>query len=132
MKYLLDTHVFIWALFDPEKLSAKVKKVIDDPQNSIYISIITFWEISLKYNLGKLLLKNVLPDDLPHYAEESGFEILELDPESVASFYRLPRTPHKDPFDRLLIWQCICEKITLVSKDIQMSSYKEFRLKTLW
>ena len=132
MKYLIDTHVLIWALFEPQKLSPEVKEVLYDIQNTIYVSVVSFWEISLKYGLGKILLKNVLPDELPHYAQESGFELLELDPEVVASFYRLPRTPHKDPFDRLLIWQCICEKIILISKDTQIDTYKEFHLKTLW
>ena len=132
MKYLIDTHVLIWALFEPQKLSPAAVEIFEDIQNTVYVSVVSFWEISLKYGLGKVLLQNVLPDELPHYAGESGFEILELDPETVASFYRLPRTPHKDPFDRLLAWQCICEKITLISKDTQMNTYKEFRLKTLW
>lgn len=132
MKYLIDTHVLIWALFEPQKLSPGAVEIFENIQNTVYVSVVSFWEISLKYGLGKILLQNVLPDELPHYAEESGFEILELDPETVASFYRLPCTPHKDPFDRLLAWQCISEKITLISKDTQMGAYKEFRLKCLW
>jgi PIN domain nuclease of toxin-antitoxin system len=64
-KYLLDTHSFLWILFDDEKLSEKAKRVVRNEENEIYISIITYWEISLKYSLGRLELEGIRPDELP-------------------------------------------------------------------
>lgn len=132
MNYILDTHVMIWALFDSSKLSEKVKKVILNPENNIYVSIILFWEISLKYNLGKISFDKITPEQLPKYIEKSGFNIMNLDPEIVASFHKLPSEDHKDPFDRLIIWQSIKSDITLISKDIHFEKYKKYNLKVLW
>ena len=132
MNFLLDTHAFIWALFDSSKLSDPGKGYILNPENNIFVSIISFWEISLKYNLGKISFDNVTPDQLPSYAENSGFSILNLEPNIVASFHKLPIENHKDPFDRLIIWQSINSDIPLISKDIQFEKYKKYNLKVIW
>jgi len=132
MNYLLDTHALIWALFDSARLSEKVKKVILNTENNIFVSIITLWEISLKYNLGKITFDRVTPEQLPNYIEKSGFSIINLEPEVVASFHLLPTEDHKDPFDRLIIWQSIKSDITLISKDTHFEKYKKYNLKVLW
>lgn len=132
MNYLIDTHVFIYSLFNSTLLSKKAKGVILDKENTIFVSIITFWEISLKFNLGKLALEKVLPDDLPDYAVKSGFEILDLNANIVSTFYKLPIIKHKDPFDRLIIWQCIQNNIKLITKDTQIDEYEDFGLKVVW
>ena len=72
MRYLLDTHSFLWALFSPEKLSTWARKEIQDRENDVILSVVTFWEISLKYALGKLELPNTEPEELPEAAEEMG------------------------------------------------------------
>ena len=117
MNYLLDTHTFLWSLFSPDKISNQSKNIILNSDNTIYVSVITFWEISLKYNLGKLELENILPDDIPEIAKRSGFLVFSLNEYDVSSFYRLPKEIHKDPFDRLLIWQAIKNNLTIISKD---------------
>ncbi len=132
MNYLLDTHVFLWSLFDHKLLSNKVSKIILNPENTIFVSIITFWEIALKFNIGKLTLTNVLPEELPLYAEKAGFEIREITPSEVSSFYKLPQVKHKDPFDRLIIWQCIQNNICLITKDTDITYYKDFGLNLIW
>ena len=109
-----------------------MSKIILNPENTIFVSLITFWEIALKYNLGKLTLTNVLPEELPLYTEKAGFEILEITPSEVSSFYKLPQLKHKDPFDRLIIWQCIQNNICLITKDIDISNYKDFGLNLIW
>ncbi len=131
MKYLLDTHMFLWSLFSPGKISAKANKIISDPGNEIFVSILSFWEISLKYNIGKLELYNVKPDDLPGFAEESGFLIFPIDVNDVSTFYKLPRDIHKDPFDRMLIWQALRNNITLISADLRFKEYEKSGLKIL-
>ena len=78
MKYLLDTHSFLWALFDDEKLSEKAKETIRNPENEIYVSVITYWEITLKYSISKLELQGISPEELPDKAKEIGFETLQI------------------------------------------------------
>ncbi len=132
MNYLLDTHALLWALFDDEQLSNNASAIITNPDNAIFISFISFWEIALKYSIGKLSLNNIIPEELPKYAEKSGFEIFGVSPLENASSYRLPKLAHKDPFDRLIIWQCITNNICLISKDSHLSEYKSHGLQILW
>ena len=132
MRFLLDTHSFLWAVFDPEKLSRSARSTITDPDNDILVSVITFWEISLKYALGKIELEGIGPDDLPRIAEEMTLEILYITPNEAATFHKLPRLAHKDPFDRFLIWQAIQHKINLISKDRAFMAYKKYGLKIYW
>jgi PIN domain nuclease of toxin-antitoxin system len=132
VKYLLDTHVFLWTVFAPDKLSSKARKAIEDPDNLIYVSTVTYWEISLKYGLGKLILTNVLPDALPDISKQMDFETMNVDERTASTFYGLPRNVHKDPFDRLVVWQAINQNVILITKDRNLSSYMKLGLQTLW
>lgn len=132
MRYLLDTHTFLWSIFDPRKLPNKVIKTIEKNENEIFVSTISFWEISLKYNLGKINLQKVIPDELPYYAAQSGFEIINIDEKIVSSFYRLKKYEHCDPFDRMLIWQAINEDLIMISKDEMFNEYKKDGLILFW
>jgi len=132
MNYLLDTHAFLWALFDHNQLSHNASSIILNTENIIYVSLITFWEIALKFSIGKLSLENVSPEELPLYAENSGFEILGITPVEISSFYKLPPISHKDPFDRLIIWQCIQNNMVIISKDSKMKEYKKYGLNLIW
>jgi PIN domain nuclease of toxin-antitoxin system len=132
MNYLLDTHTFLWAAFSPDKLSAKVRKEVRSAENHVFLSTITFWEISLKFFLGKIELANCTPDDMPGIAEQMGIEIIQPSPQETASSYRLPKVAHKDPFDRMIIWQAIQQQLVLVSKDAHFPEYKQFDLQVLW
>jgi PIN domain nuclease of toxin-antitoxin system len=131
MKYLIDTHIFLWSLFSPEKITRHVAKVIKESGNRIFVSTITFWEIALKFSLNKLELEGITPDELPEFANKMNFELLSLSAEDAASFYHLPRITHKDPFDRMLIWQAIREKMVLISKDRKIAAYEDYGLKIL-
>jgi len=132
MKGLLDTHVFLWAVFSPEKLSAAVRPLIQDANNSLFISTISFWEISLKYGMGKLELQGCSPENLPEVASAMQLELLHPSAEELASFHRLPRLTHKDPFDRLIIWQALQKQLQFVSKDQRLSEYQSLGLKVIW
>jgi PIN domain nuclease of toxin-antitoxin system len=129
---LVDTHTFLWTVFSPDNLSQKARKAIEDPDNAVYVSTVTYWEISLKYALGKLVLMDVLPDALPDVSKQMGFESMHVDDRTASTFYRLPRNVHKDPFDRLIVWQAISQNLVLVTKDRKLSYYKKLGLKTLW
>ncbi|MBC8185906.1 type II toxin-antitoxin system VapC family toxin [candidate division KSB1 bacterium] len=132
MKYLLDTHTLLWVLFEDEKLSDTAKEIISNSENEIFVSIITYWEIALKYGIGKLQLENITPEEIPLKSKEINIETLILSEKEVSTFYKLPKIRHKDPFDRLIIWQAINENMTLISKDKAMKEYKEFGLNVLW
>lgn len=132
MNYLLDTHTFLFSAFSHQKLSKKAEKIITDTENDIYVSTITFWEISLKYSLGKLDIKDIQPEQLLAVANKMGFILLELSPKEAASFYKLPKSAHKDPFDRMLIWQAIQQEMVLISKDAGFKDYLEYGLQLVW
>jgi PIN domain nuclease of toxin-antitoxin system len=132
MNYLLDTHAFLWAAFSPNKLSAKARNEIRSAENQVCISTVSFWEISLKFTLGKIELSNCTPADMPEIATQMGIEIIQLDALETASFYQLPKVAHKDPFDRMIIWQAIQQQRILISKDANFPEYRQFGLKVLW
>ena len=132
MNLLMDTHVFLWSLFSPDKLSKELIGEITSPNNDVAVSVVTFWEISLKFSLGKLELTGVKPEDLPDFANQMDLETLTITAAEASSFHRLPRLSHKDPFDRIIIWQSIQRNMTLISKDRDFKAYRQFGLQTLW
>ncbi len=132
MNYLLDTHTFIWSLIEKDKLSKIVGEIIEDNGNTIYVSSVSFWEIAIKFSLKKIILVGLVPEELPDYAIQVGFKIIPLLPNESASICRLSSTLHKDPFDRMLIWQSIKQNLTLISKDKSMHLYNNFGLKLVW
>lgn len=129
--YLLDTHSFLWSLLQPEKLGPQAVAVLENTDNKVFVSSITFWEISLKYSLGKLEL-GCKPDDLLKVTDDMDFEKIVLTPEEAALFYQLPKLIHKDPFDRMLIRQAISRDLVLISKDSQFDNYSQYGLKVIW
>ena len=132
MNLLLDTHVFLWSLFAPNKLSKAVVREIKAPNNEVAVSVVTFWEISLKFALGKLELTGVKPEDLPDFAKQMNLEIFPITAAEASSFHQLEKLSHKDPFDRMIIWQAIQRKMSLVSKDRDFKIYSQFGLRTFW
>lgn len=131
MTYLLDTHYMIWALMDTRQLSKKIKDILTDPENKIIVSTISFWEISLKSSLGKLEIKGFSPEDLPIFCEQIGFEIQELSAKVCSTYHKLKGNYHKDPFDRMLIWEAITNDHVLISTDTNVRKYVSEGLKIL-
>lgn len=128
MKYLLDTHTFLWFLEGNPNLSISAKSAIEHPKSSNFISIASIWEIVIKINLGKLTIDAPL-EELKSEIIRNGFEILPLDFEHLLKLASLEEI-HKDPFDRILISQAIFEKLTLISRDTNFRDYS--KLKLLW
>ncbi len=132
MTYLLDTHTLIWAITQPSLLSPKVRALVENPEERIVVSAITFWEISLKFGLGKLSLENVMPDDFPNICKQMDIEVMPLDGDICASYFQLSGNYHKDPFDRMLLWLAKSEKFTLLSKDDNMKKYASEGINVVW
>ena len=133
MKYLIDTHVFIWFMMEPEKLSKKVLKQIMNEDNEIFISAISFWEMAIKYQSRKLSLGKINILHLPHIAEQYDFDILNPQTYDYLSVGQVPlKENHHDPFDRMLIQQAIRNDHVLISKDDKFRQYEENGLQLLW
>jgi|SRR6185503_15692830 len=132
MSFLLDAHTLLWAILDQKKLSSKVTGILENPVNDIFVSSVTFWEISLKYSLGKLDLSGISPEELPGLSNETGFKFLPLLPHESASYHQINSDLHRDLFDRMLIWQAIKNDLTLLSKDKNVAQYKSIGLKLIW
>ncbi|MCP1381336.1 type II toxin-antitoxin system VapC family toxin [Runella salmonicolor] len=132
MSYLLDTHTLIWAITEPQKLSATAKKVLINSENEILVSAVSFWEISLKYSIGKLTLEGYMPEDFPTAAIATGFKVIPLTAETTSTYHRLKASYHRDPFDKMLIWQAIQHNFTLISCDENVHKYESEGLKVIW
>ncbi|MFN8348516.1 MAG: type II toxin-antitoxin system VapC family toxin [Spirosomataceae bacterium] len=132
MSYLLDTHTLIWSITEPNKLSPTAKKILINAENDILVSVLSFWEISLKYSIGKLTLEDYLPEDFPKAAIATGFKIVSLTAEITGTYHRLKASYHRDPFDKMLIWQAIQQNLTFISCDENVHKYKSEGLKVIW
>lgn len=133
MKYLLDTHVFLWMLLHTDKLSKKVYNVLEDSGKEIYLSAISLWEIAIKHQLRKLDLGGVDIRILPNVAAQSDVKIITPEPYDFITYSELPlKKEHRDPFDRLLIHTAIRNNLILISKDKKFEQYKKDGLQMMW
>jgi len=120
LRLLLDSHAFIWACNEPEKLSTKERECIQSADNVVFISVATAWEIAIKTSLGKLQFPI---ERLLGMARALNFEPLLVSFEHAARAGSLPRH-HNDPFDRMLVAQAMTEGLTLVTADRILSKYE--------
>jgi len=127
MTYLADTHILIWTLNHPTKISRATKACLDDRREACFYSPVSLWEIAIKYGLGKIDLLGHTPEEFLEELDRSFFECLPLDNAMIAASHRLPRL-HGDPFDRLLIWQAISSGCTLLSVDAATDQYLPYGL----
>lgn len=108
MNYLVDTHYLLWSLIDPSKINKHVTEILTDTQTIKYVSKINFWEIALKYSIGKLKLEGTTPEEILNASRESGFKVLDIAEDDIVTSHLLPFiAKHRDSFDRLVVWQCI-------------------------
>ena len=122
MRYLLDTCAWLFLLTGNERLNSNQKAAILNPENVIYISVISVWEITIKVTKGKLNLPKPLHSLLFEACAQDGFKILTLDVFSVLNASNLPQH-HNDPFDRMLISQAIKNELIIITCDSKFSQY---------
>jgi PIN domain nuclease of toxin-antitoxin system len=123
MKYLLDTHAFLWFVSDDYRLSSKARSIINNSKNEIYFSAVSAWEISIKSRLRRLTIKEELEPFIVKQLAENNFSTLSISIFHSIYTSKLPEI-HKDPFDRMLIAQSNVEKMFLISKDKDIKRYK--------
>ena len=117
-RLLLDTHVVLWALAEPVKLTRPARTALEDAENEVFVSVVSGWEIAIKRALGKL----EAPDDLEAAIRMQGFDPLLVTFHHAAQAGGLP-PHHRDPFDRMLIAQAQAEGLVLVTRDPDIPRY---------
>ena len=127
MRLLLDSHALIWAADDPTKLSAKARRLIEDPSHDRLISAATMWEVGIKVGLGKLALSLPYRQWMDRSVDDLGLIILPITLDHADRQTSLP-WHHRDPFDRLLVAQAQIEGAPLVSADPALDAYGINRL----
>jgi PIN domain nuclease of toxin-antitoxin system len=121
VRLLLDTHVLLWSLVDPDRLDPHVAGLLRDPENTVLVSAASAWEIAIKQSLGKLTLPGPADAWLPTECLRAGFDWLAITPADALAVGRIP-WHHRDPFDRLLVAQAR-GGIVLVTRDRSMAAY---------
>ena len=122
MRILLDTHIFLWYISGDKSLSSRMVQHIQNPQNEIYLSVISLWEVIIKYQLGKMPLPQSPEIYLPTQRQRHQIRNLDVDEASVRQLIKLPPL-HNDPFDRLLICQAIKHTMTIATVDSRILAY---------
>ena len=128
MNILLDTHVALWAITDHPKLPKAARDFITDPDNTIYYSSVSAWEVLLKHDSPKINL-TLTPEEFVDYCEDSGYIALNMKPKHIVTASKLDTSgidkQHSDPFDRLLLSQAKAENFTFLTHDEKIPLYKE-------
>ena len=128
MRLLLDTCTFLWAIDGHAHLTETARDAIANPDNEVYLSVISAWEIAVKQARGNLTLSEPAPRYVPKYRQALGVLELMLDEPSALQVGRLPAI-HKDPFDRMLVCQAIAHGLTIVTPDPLITQYPA---RTIW
>jgi PIN domain nuclease of toxin-antitoxin system len=128
MQILLDTHAFIWFIEGNNSLSSTARDSILKPENQLYLSIASLWEIAIKLNLDRLSFAEPFEQLIPHQMKLNSIHSL---PISLLHLNQLIDLPfhHRDPFDRLLIAQAISEKLPIITRD---KSFPDYEVELIW
>lgn len=118
MRLLLDTHVLLWRIDDQHRMDETVHALIDAPENAVFVSAASIWEIAIKRRLGKLQA----PGNLTAVIASSGLDVVSITADHAEAAGALP-PHHADPFDRMLVAQARLEGLTLVTRDRRLERY---------
>ncbi|MGL5113937.1 MAG: type II toxin-antitoxin system VapC family toxin [Beijerinckiaceae bacterium] len=122
MRLLIDTHVLIWSIASPELIRPETRALIEDPQNEVFVSAASIWEIAIKHALGKPGSPPYSASETLLCADEAEFTILDMTAGHAAHAETIAHH-HKDPFDHLLIAQAQMEGLTVISRDRMFALY---------
>lgn len=128
MNYLLDTHTFLWFINDDASLSSTTKALIEDPENTIYLSVASIWEVAIKVSLDKLEMPSPFTDFIDEQLDKNTIILLNIKTAHTGIVATLP-FHHRDPFDRLIIAQSKVEDIPIIGKD---AIFDDYGIKRLW
>lgn len=123
MRLLTDTHCWLWYLLEPERLNANARDILRNPENEVFFSAASAWEIVVKFSLGKLDLPLPPTKYVPDRLEILGHRELPIRQDHVLRIEALP-LHHRDPFDRVLIAQAQVENLQLLTADRAITAYE--------
>lgn len=123
MNLLLDTHIALWAIADSPRLPARARELIEAPANTLWISVASIWEISIKHALARGDMP-VSGADALGFFRQSGYRLLSIEGEHAIAVEALP-PHHADPFDRLLVAQALTEPLRLLTHDAKLAPYSD-------
>jgi PIN domain nuclease of toxin-antitoxin system len=122
MKLLLDTCTFLWIVADAGALSRRARDLFQSPDNEVYLSVASAWEIAVKHGIGRLPLPLAPDRFVPEMRERHAVASLAIDEESALHVARLPAI-HRDPFDRMIVAQAIVHGLTILTPDPLVTQY---------
>jgi PIN domain nuclease of toxin-antitoxin system len=122
VNYLLDTHTFLWFINDDAALSTGARRLIEAPENTVFLSIASIWEIAIKVSLGKLILPTPFVDFINQQMALNRILPLAIETKHIQVIVTLP-FHHRDPFDRLLIAQALVEKMVIIGQAAAFDAY---------
>lgn len=128
MKVLLDTCTFLWIVIGAEELSDRAREIYRSPENEVFLSAVSTWEIAVKHGLGRLPLPEAPETYVPSLRQRHGIGPLPLSEEATLHLGRLPPL-HRDPFDRMLVCQAIVEGLVLLTPDESITRYP---IRSVW
>ncbi len=125
---LLDTHVFIWWIMDSPQLPGRVREIIADGANKLFLSAASCWEIAIKAGLGKIILPQQPDKFIVEQMALNAVRALPVEARHALHVFHLPSL-HRDPFDRIIIAQALVDKIPIITSDALIRKYK---VPTIW
>jgi PIN domain nuclease of toxin-antitoxin system len=128
VRLLLDTCAFLWVVGGAGELSRRAREAFAAPENEVYLSAASAWEIAVKHRLGRLPLPQAASDFVPAQRAAHGIEPLDIDEAAALHVARLPDL-HRDPFDRMLVAQALVLGLVLLTPDPAIHQYPA---RTLW
>ncbi|PJE61919.1 PIN domain nuclease [Candidatus Roizmanbacteria bacterium CG10_big_fil_rev_8_21_14_0_10_39_12] len=130
MNILLDTSTFIWTISNPDRLSKKAKEVYLDEDNACFLSVVSTWEMIVKFNFGKLPLPEQPEKIITSQVAQHSIQIISLEMNDILQLSKLHNIKsHKDPFDRMLACQSLARKMPILTPDPWIKAYE---VKTIW
>jgi PIN domain nuclease of toxin-antitoxin system len=127
-RVLLDTHAFLWFVFDDPRLSTKAARAIEADGTQLLLSIASLWEIAIKLQLGKLSLGMDIEEFFERFVHRADLQVLDVGIDHLRAYSRLP-LHHRDPFDRLLVAQATVLGVPIVTSD---EAFRRYTVTTLW
>ena len=122
MRLLLDTCTFLWVISSSPRLSTQARDLFRDPDNEVFLSVVSAWEIAMKFSMGSLALPASPLEIIPQERERHGITSLPLTEEAALYLPKLPKL-HRDPFDRMLVCQAITNSLAILTPDALVSQY---------
>ncbi len=124
---LLDTQIFLWLIHDNRRLSDKYRQEIQNPNNEKFLSVVSIWECVIKYQIEKLNFPSSPEIYLPFQRREHLIKTLTIDENSIAQLINLPLR-HRDPFERLIIFQALQYDLKIMTQDKKIIAYPEIKI----